>query len=131
MSENYYLKSERQQQLKRIQDFDNENTFQHLQIVELKAQLEEQDRRLKELEAINETLEIKNSKLVFSIELINSELESKEEECVILQEEIRDEIATRHYVEEQVEDLVTLIKLVGGNDPVKLRIDKYIQDYIK
>ena len=76
-------------------------------------------------------MEIKNSKLAFSVELINSELECKEEECIILQEEIRDEIATRHYVEEQVEDLVALIKLIGGNDPVKMRIDKYIQDYIR
>jgi hypothetical protein len=131
MSENYYLKAQQQQNLKKIQEFDIENTYQHLQIVELKSQLEEQNKKIKEVEDINENLELKNSKLAFSIELINTELESKEDECLILQEEIRDEISTRHYVEEQVEDLVALIKLVKENDPVKMRINKYIQDYIR
>ena len=79
---------------------------------------------------INE-LEIKNLRLESDLDLTIKELEDKTEECIVLKNDVYDEVLMRKYVEEQVEDIVEMVKEVNDNDVAKEKLNMYILNYVR
>lgn len=126
-----YSRHQTHQVSKKLEQIDNENTYKQIQLVELESQIEEKDRTERELLKRIKDLELANSRLIFDLELTKRELEDTEDECDSLKQEIKEEICMRKYIEEQVDDLVGMIRDVNEFDPVKKIMEEYIISYIK
>jgi len=126
-----YAKHKETETNNQIYNISKENTYQHLQIMELHSQLEEKERREMELMNRINKLEIQNSQLENELEVTIRELEERGEECIVLKEDIYDEVATRKYMEEQVKDIVEMIKEVNDNDVAKEKLNMYILNYVR
>ena len=105
-----------------IMEYEHKHTQQHLNNIELRAQLDEKDAEKSWIESDFkediETLKAEN-------QLLSEHLERKYYECLRLKEELKEQTCMLDYTENKVQHMVLMLKEL----PCKEVIDTYIKEY--
>jgi hypothetical protein len=105
-----------------IMEYEHKHTQQHLNNIELRAQLDEKDAEKSWIESDFkediETLKAEN-------QLLSEHLERKYYECLTLKEELKEQTCMLDYTENKVQHMVLMLKEL----PCKEVIDTYIKEY--